>query len=438
MTRRQNLALLSILALCAIGTRDARAGVAVAPSQDLALLRTSDPFSVSIAVLEDGSFAIGANEVRPFQPGNPRFRFVVQFYGPEGMPLGEPVSPGGNSHVPRGGVGSVGDRYFVTWENFRGVTTSGFYDSQGERLGRPFSWPRSEASYFPRWYRFAPAPSHRILPLVFRQVGTDRFDRPILKPVVQVFDRRANPLGPAFDLEPISANRTIEIEALAINGQGRFLVVSLQCPGSPWSRQPCLRGVQVFDRAGRVLKAFSTRGIQQLTSGPDRAISFHVGARRNGSYVLSWIEGFEAGDFRFLMRSYNRGGMPTASPTVIAETGSDPISTTILENTGDGGFLASWLVFSQGGPTATVYLRQIDASGTRLGEPVLVTADEFSVGPVLAINSTGHGVIAWPTRHEQVFGGRFSLITVTPDAAQSLQNAAQDEAPKAGGEPNER
>lgn len=435
MTRRQNLALLSVLALFAIGPRAAQAGVAVAPSQDLALLRTSDAQSLSIAVLEDGSFAIGANEARPFQPGNPRFRFVVQFYSSEGRPLGEPVSPGGNSHVPRGGVGSVGDRYFVTWENFRGVTTSGFYDSQGERLGRPFSWPRSEASYFPRWYRFSPEPSHRILPLVFRQVGTDSSDRPILKPIVQVFDRRAHPLGAAFDLEPISANRTIEIEALAINGQGRFLVVSLQCPGSPWSQQPCLRGVQVFDRAGRVLKAFSTEGVQQLTSGPDRAVGFHAGVLNNGSYALSWIDGFEAGDFRFLMRPYDRGGMPTASPIVIAETGSDPISTTILENTGVGGFLASWLVFSQGGPTATVYLRQINASGTRLGEPILVAADEISAGPVLAINSTGHGVIAWPTRHEQVFGGRFSLITVTPDAAQSPQSVAET---TAGGEHNER
>ncbi len=438
MTRRQSLALLSVLVLFAIGSRNARAEVAVAPSQDIALLRTSDPFSLSIAMLEDGSFAIGANEVRPFQPGNPRFRFAVQFYSPEGMPLGEPVSPGGNSYVPRGGVGSVGDRYFVTWENFRGVTTSGFYDSQGERLGRPFSWPRSEASYFPRWYRFAPEPSHPILPLVFRQVGTDSSDRPIFKPIVQVFDRRAHPLGAAFDLKPISANRTIEIEALAINGNGRFLVVSLQCPGSPWSQRPCLRGVQVFDRAGRVLKAFSTKGIQQLSSGPDRAVSFHVGLRGNGSYLLSWIEGFEAGDFRFLMRPYNRSGMPTASPMVIAETGSDPISTTILENTGDGGFLASWLVFSQGGATAAVYLRQINASGTRLGEPILVAADQISAGPVLAINSTGRGVIAWPTRHDQVFGGRFSLITVTPDDAQSLQKAAQNNAPNASGEPNER
>jgi len=417
------LALVSALALLAFGSRDAQAGIAIAPSQDLALLRTSDPFSVSIAVLEDGHFAIGASEARPFEPGNPRFRFVVQFYSPEGLPLGEPISPGGNSQVPRGAVGSVGDRYFVTWENVRGVTKSGFYDSRGERFGKPFSWPRSEAVDFQRWYRFAPAPSHKILPLTFRQVGLDSSDRPILQPIVQVFDRRAHPLGPAFKLEPISANRTIAIDDLAINGEGRFVVVSLQCPGSPRSRQPCLRGAQSFDRAGRILQAFSTEAIPQL-SGPDRATSFHAAVRNNGSYALSWIDGFESGDYRFLLRPYGRDGRPQASPLVIAETGGDPISTTILQNTGAGGFLASWLVFPPGEP-ASLYLRQIDASGTHLGDLILVATDEITAGPVLALNSTGRGVLAWPTRHEQEFGGRFSLITVTPDAVQFLHDAGQ-------------
>lgn len=437
MTRLHHVSLALALALVTAGPRGALAEISVSPPQDLALLSANrgNPDSVSIAVLDDGSFAIGVGRYQRVPPDSLRSQFVIQFYDRNGSPLGAPVAPGGASYVPQGGVGSLGDRYFVTWENSRRVTRSAFYDCRGERLTKPVSWPQSEVLYFQRWYRFAPAPSLRILPLVFRQVGIDSTDSPIFKPILQVFDRRAHPLGTSFDLRPISANRKIEIETLGINGAGRFVVVSLQCPGSPQSQLACLRGVQVFDRGGRVLSPFLTANVEQLRNENGTAVGFQAAVREDGAFLLSWVGGRFTETEKLSSRLYDRNGVPNSAAFVLAENPGGTFGATRLARSA-GVFVFSWEAYSPTLNTSTILLQERSGSTEPDNEPTEVTTDSLAAPHFLAMNSSGRGVIVWSTQHGSDQEGRFSRITVTPDEAQTF------EAPMAGttvksGEPNE-
>ena len=76
-----------------LAPRIGEAGIVLGPDTDLPFL--ADHYFVSVAVLEDGSFALGGTTtVEPDgnpQDGHPQFQ--VQAYSPEGAPLGEPFIP---------------------------------------------------------------------------------------------------------------------------------------------------------------------------------------------------------------------------------------------------------------------------------------------------------------------------------------------------------
>ncbi len=97
----------------------AEAKIVVGPEMGNALLPVI--FPANVAVLEDGSFAIGGTTIIPSTDGYPQDghgQFVVQTYSPAGNPLGAPFMPELTANPPadNGGIGSLGDHYFVSWQ----------------------------------------------------------------------------------------------------------------------------------------------------------------------------------------------------------------------------------------------------------------------------------------------------------------------------------
>jgi hypothetical protein len=94
-----------------------------------------------LAVLEDGSFAIGGGIYGPVTS------FVAQFFRADGAPLTRPTNLGRLQTADDCGIASVGDRYsFVLRSTQRAYGR--LYSEQGSALGDRFPWPYSAIRAF--------------------------------------------------------------------------------------------------------------------------------------------------------------------------------------------------------------------------------------------------------------------------------------------------
>src|SRR5260370_27180415 len=132
----------------------AEAKIVVGPEMGNALLPVI--FPANVAVLEDGSFAIGGTTIIPSTDGYPQDghgQFVVQTYSPAGNPLGAPFMPELTANPPadNGGIGSLGDHYFVTLQPSQQqppTSRAAMLSREGEGLAKPFRLPNSYLQFF--------------------------------------------------------------------------------------------------------------------------------------------------------------------------------------------------------------------------------------------------------------------------------------------------
>jgi hypothetical protein len=88
----------------------------------------------------------------------------------------------------------------------------------------------------------------------------------------------------------------------------------------------------------------------------------------------------------------------------------------------DGGFLVPWFAFSTTQPIGSLYLQELKTS-QRLLPPVLIASDLNDVFILFELNSTGHGVVAWPTFDAQGYrsGALFVLLTVISRTSETTE-----------------
>lgn len=417
-----------VTALALFAATAAEAKLSIAPRAELPFLTHGDPTGVSVAVLEDGSFAVAGTEVVPLDESHETAQFVIQFFDRRGALQGKPAVVGGQGTPAVGGIGSLGDRYFVTWAvAFHPpadlVTKASFYSKAGVRLVDPFSWPRSEVirTNYHNSYRYGPGPAWRILPVVYHQAGVLGNGEPLLQPTLQIFSSSASPLGPPFTIAP--AAQEVDLEDAAINGKGRLAVVSTRCPKSASSRSECSRGVQIFDEPRPFRSPLLTQGVEQpVTAAGTDAAGFTIGLADGGSFLLTWVDDAD-GHPRLLARLYDRSGAPSADAfTLVSPEEGIPVSRSAIA-LANGNFLLSWLVHPEGQNLFSAFFAEYGGRPPSLQAPARILDNEplVAAAPVVGMNRSGQGVIVWKSQVGGGFVGYYSRFRFTSDNAVSTR-----------------
>ncbi|HEX5759086.1 MAG TPA: hypothetical protein VF121_07815 [Thermoanaerobaculia bacterium] len=376
------------------------------------------PDAPSLAVLEDGSFALGRRTGER--------RFEVLFFTPEGNLLGEPVTVvsrnQGNSLY--GGVGPFGDRYFVTWQIVdSGKAHAAFYSREGELSGPPFLWPYSDTIHSHQFFYYARGPQGRALPFfAFQRGGKDLFGDPYRAFWSRVFGPEANFLGRPVTL--LTERHVLGVEDAALNEDGRFVISLLRCPRNPRSQQPCSRGLQVFDGAWRPRSALRTKGLPPVHW---RIKHVSLALARTGDHLLVWTQDFGSAarwdDDRLLAQIFRRDGSPAAGQLRISAPRTHGAAAPLVAATHASTFVVAWVDVPDGF-RLDVHMREVDGRTGQMGQQILVARNINPVGYGFELNTSGRGVI-W-------YGDHLRLVTVEPDATIELLAASEG---KRGGTP---
>ena len=384
-------------------------------------------FPVTVAVLEDGSFALSGTTISPASDGGPqdeRAQFAVQAYSPRGRPLGAPFLPQVAATPPadNGGIGSLGDHYFVSWQHHANQTSRAtLLGKAGQMLTPAFAFPNSDIDFYALYDRYGHAPTWHFLPSFYFDAGTNpTTGESISQANVQAYGADGRPIGMPAGL--VTRPGWDFIDDLAINGDGSFVVASQRCAEDFSS---CANGVQIFKPNGRPATPFLTSGVP-----PPETISVIVtGVAPSGEFVLVWGEE-ENGMAELFLRLFDRSGRAlTDAINVTAAPGPAAFRPAVRRHGDD--FVLAWTFIHDS--SEDFYLSEFLSASRRVTPPILVAhGDDFpqpagsnniSVpGYTFEMNDAGRGVLAWTTFDELfTFTGHLRLITAEGDRSAEEQ-----------------
>ncbi|HVR07026.1 MAG TPA: hypothetical protein VMW75_03195 [Thermoanaerobaculia bacterium] len=424
------------LALCSWLPRAANAKIVAGPDIGNAFLPML--FPVSLAVLEDGSFALSGTTIIPAADGDPedaRAQFAVQTYSPWGRPLGAPFLPQLAATPPadNGGIGSLGDHYFVSWQHHANQTSRATMLGKGGRmLTAAFAFPNSAIDFYGLYDRYGHAPTWHFLPSFYFDAGTNPVTGDAISQAsVQAYSAAGKPAGMPADLGPRPG--WVFIDDLAVNGDGTFVVASQRCAEDFSS---CAYGVEVFKPDGRPLAPFSTLGVPSVFYG-----AFALEVAPSGQFILVWGTRLTPGTQGLTLRLFDRQGMPASDAIALPPPppGGVGFSQVKVRRHGND-FVLSWALVNGDG-SDDFYLAEFFPASRRLSPPMLIAHSYSRPQPVgsnnlsaagynFELNDSGHGIVAWSTLDENfVFTGHLRLISVEGDRGAAAANGDRGSAP---------
>jgi len=370
-------------------TRTAAADVRLADVPDTPQ-RGIDPGSVTVAVLEDGRFAVAGAQALL---GTAAVAFVIQRYSADGRRDG-PLLRVAEGPGIAGGIGAFGDSYFVTVRQLNKRPRAARLDPAGRLLGSWHTWIPSATYYYASHYIFGRAPAWSFLPVSFEVVGkTPGLGADIVAPIAHLFGPTLLPLGPQFPLG--GQNRLVDLLDASLNGVGRLIVLSDVCPLNLLSSKPCERGVQAFDRSGRPRSAFTKVAVPQARPGIS---GLRVALRNDGSSFLAWVQASAGGDV--LHGSLlSRDGTAASPAWSIASDGGfiRPGSARWLDT---ARLAFPWIVTNLPGAEheAIIAISEVRPLSHEVASRVEVTRGAvYGSTFAFAVNEGGDGVVYWST-----------------------------------------
>jgi hypothetical protein len=362
-----------------------------------------DHYFVSGAVLDDGSFALAGTAIVPAAGADgATAQFEVQAFSRFGRPLGTPfvAAPIGGE----GGIGALGDRYFVTWRHTASESTFATLLSRtGAVLTAPFAWPNSAAAFYEQYYRYGATPAHAFLQVTYRDSGQTLFGHPILTPTVEAHDASARPLGHPARIGGF-------LQAVGIDGGGRFVAVEELCPAAASSPAQCGRGVQLFSPGGKAEGALIQDGVPQEV-GDDGLLNSEaiVAVAPDGEFLLLWLADVFSDHSTIRGRLFDPYGAPVSEPFSPLHPENQTFAGVSALGMSKGRFLLSWEV-GTADEVANIYIYALGRCG--LSQPLIIH-NIFTDGFVVATNAAGLGMVAWTAIDQQTnaHSGRISLFT---------------------------
>lgn len=420
--------LAAVLAITASG-RPGAAQVKIAAGPDVGNAFLPTIWPVTVAVLEDGSFAFaGTTSVSPDgYPQDGHAQFIVQTYSPDASPAGGFFMPQPHANPPadNGDIGSLGDHYFVSWQRYLLQTSRAtMLSKEGQVIATPFRWPNSDIELNSVFQRYGHAPAWDFLPSFYYDAGKipitgDSFSQA----TVQAYSAAAVPIGRPAAVRPDSG--WAFIDDLAINGDGTYVVVSQRCAANFSS---CVEGVQVFTADGEPLVPFSTAGMPTTFYGGTMVVALAPG----GDFLLVW--GTKTGGLS--ARLFDRQGRPLTTEVQIAQEpqGAYGFSQVAVRRKGNN-FVLFWGL-DKTDDSYDSYLSILSSSVHYLVPPTLITHSYhrptpsgsnniLPAGYTFEMNDAGHGVLAWSTFDENYnYTGHLRLITVEDGGTNAHEPAA--------------
>jgi len=378
----------SIVALLLLAPRPAVAAISARPTIDLPWMQ-EDFSAVTAAVLADGSFAIASIETVQITPQEYAASLKAQFFRATGGAQTRPLTLIRPDAATYAGVGSLGTRYFLVWQAYQRAQAA-FYSQQGTLIGRPFNWPYSDIADFAAYYRFGNAPRWRFLPITYDFAGLDADHNPLYRDLLRAAKPNGQLLGPSVELP--------YVEDAAINGSGRFVVLSHRCSAVD-PNLSCVRGMQMFDGAVTPRTRFLTADVAQDV-GPGGVVngSFRAAIGPQGQVLLTWFTDQNGPVPRFVARLYDQHGSPASDEVQVVTPAVPDLSPNRgVKALDDGSFVLSWLLYSRVDNTSKLVVDRFDPQTRTFEEPV-VLAEGPIVGALLELNGAGKGVVVWQTQ----------------------------------------
>lgn len=389
-------------------------GVAFGPTLDVPFL--ANHYFQTVAVLADGSLAISGTTTTPGEQSHPQFE--VQTYDADGLSLGGPFVPEKGKTVDTGGVLPLSDHYFVSWQHYLAKTSAGtFLSRTGDPLTPPAVWPNSDIEYYHAYYAHGARPTYRFLPVMYHLDGVDPLDNPIRQPTLQVHGSDATPIGAPVSFS--SGPSRIYIDQMAINGEGRFVIVYQRCAKAFVPVKPCPLGLQVFAATGQPQTPLLTGNVPQAESAQGSLSGgVHVGIEPGGKFLLLWTLQINTNLYRLFARLFGPTGAPLSQPLQLAEAPAPGIFEEQVRGLADGSFALAWAVAGDAGSFA-LYVSRFDPFSLQASPPLLITTDRLAAEDYhFDVNDSGQGILTWVTYHpenpDNVFAGYAKLLNFRP------------------------
>jgi len=396
-------------------TARADATIGFGPTLNVPFL--ADHYFQHVAVLSDGSFALSGTTTTVLPDGEGHPQFEVQTYDADGAALGGPFIPDEGQTVDTGGPVPLGDHYFVSWQHYVAKTSAAtFLSRAGDPLGAPFSWPNSDIEDYNFYYAFSGAPTHRFLPVMYYQDGVDPFDNIVRQPNLQVYGADAKPIGPPVALS--SGPSRIYIEYMAINGNGRFVVLYQRCAKSFSPVRPCPLGFQVFEGAGQPQTPLLTRDVAQAEGAQGlRDGGVAVGIAPGGEFLLFWAIPVKPHLYGLFLQLFDNLGSPLTDPIQLAQAPPAGFLEEQVRGLADGTFALTWSV-AEPSNAISIYIGRFDPTTLQASQPLLITSDFLAAeNHHFDVNDSGQGILTWTTYHPEnpdPFAGHAKRITFRP------------------------
>jgi hypothetical protein len=399
----------AVVVCCAAWLGGSSAAAAISAGPVVSMPFMVEHYYVSAAVLDDGSFALaGTTVVADSSPQGSHPQFEVEFFSATGRALPDRLVP--QPVGDEGGIGSLGDHYFVSWR--RTLAERSFADlvgGDGVPLASASPWLNSQADFYQQFYRYGAGPAHAFLPVTFRSEGATLFGDAIETPMVIAYNASARPLGHAAGLA------SGLLDDAGIDGGGRIITVESRCPGSATSWEQCARGIQIFRPFGGLETSWLTDGVPAWLDARGNATSHaEVAAAQDGSFLVVWAAGVFTDTPSILARLFQVDGAPASEVMQVAQRspsnlgGYGGLMTLGLQ---DGHFALSWVASTSANATE---ISVVELSETRVS-PTLTVAASSAGTYVLSLNPTGHGILAWISVDPQTGALSGSAEAITAD-----------------------
>ena len=197
------------------------------------------------------------------------------------------------------------------------------------------------------------------------------------------------PVGGEVRVNNTTANDQID-PAISALSDGGYVVswVSFGQDGSGYGIYAQRYGASGAAVGGEVRVNSTTLGSQQQPT---------IGGLSDGGYVVSWMSGQDGSGAGIYAQRYSASGAPVGGEVrVNSTTANDQLNPSVAA-LADGGYVVSWMSYSQDGSVWGIYAQRYGASGAPVGGEVRVnsTTTNDQIDPAISALSDGGYVVSW-------------------------------------------
>ena len=407
--------LLALLCVVGVGAEQTHLPTRVGPEFQVNTYTADNQLNPAVAMDGAGNFVITWYSVG--QDGSSASIFAQRFDA-QGTPVGSEFRvndyTSSSQQLPAIAMNEVG-QFVIVWRSLDqddsqfGIFAQRF-DAQGMRLGNEF-----QVNTLTAGNQISPVAAMDDAGNFVISWSSRERDGHAMDVLAQRFDAQGARVGPEFPVNHVTRDSQLD-PAIAMDGAGNFVI--------SWSS----RG-QDGDAMGVFAQRFNAQGARvgpEFPVNTSRAGSQQgsaVSMDKSGNYVISWSSRDQDGsDWNIDGQRFDAQGTPLGGEFQVNTHTHDSqqLPVNAINQAGHG--VIAWCSRHQDGTGMGIFAQRFDAAGMPLGDEFQVnrftTSEQAS--PSIAMNETGHIVVAWHSQGQDgsgfgIFAQRFQLSDLDPE-----------------------